>query len=315
MIHPLVRSVPIPSTTLVAPELDLSTRTHIMGIVNCTPDSFSDGGDAFDTDAAVRAVLKHVEDGADIVDLGGMSTRPGAEDVSPEEEIRRTVPVIEKLRKEQGVSCHISIDTFRADVARAAVEAGATMVNDVTGGRGDPLMLETVADLGVPYVLMHMRGTPKTMSKLVDYDGDVIGGVRKELSERVGEALQAGIRRWNIILDPGIGFAKNIKGNLTLLRDLRKLLRPDPLFATSTPGSTALEGFPLLVGASRKRFLGELAEVPDPKERDWATAATTVAAVEGGAHIVRVHNTAATRDVVKVADAMYRRRSVESSKK
>lgn len=265
-----------------------------MSIINATPDSFSDGGDAFAASDAVSLGLQHVASGAEILDVGGMSTRPGADDVSVEEELRRVVPVIRGLR-ERGVRTHISVDTFRAEVARRAVEAGATMVNDVTGGVGDEEMLDTVAELAVPYVVMHSRGDPKSMGGLVEYEGgEVVAGVRKELEVMVERALAKGVKRWNIIVDPGVGFAKDARGNVDLLRGLGGIRKG------------GLEGYPLLVGASRKRFLGALVGDKQAKQRDVATAATTVAAVQAGAAIVRVHDVAMTRDVVAVADALYR---------
>jgi dihydroneopterin aldolase/2-amino-4-hydroxy-6-hydroxymethyldihydropteridine diphosphokinase/dihydropteroate synthase len=278
--------------------LELGSRTHVMSILNVTPDSFSDGGDHFHLGRAVESAIQHVQDGATIIDVGGMSTRPGAADISEEEEANRVVPVIRALR-EAGISVPISIDTFRASVAEAACAAGASIVNDISAGALDPKMLETCASLGVPVVLMHMRGDPSTMTSLTSYaedDDDVLPGVRRELADRVRSALLAGVRRWNIILDPGVGFAKDLQGNLQLIRDLPRLTEP----------GSELEGYPVLVGASRKRFLGTLTGREEPKQREFATAAASVAAIAGGADIVRVHDVRGLSDASKVADAVYR---------
>jgi dihydroneopterin aldolase/2-amino-4-hydroxy-6-hydroxymethyldihydropteridine diphosphokinase/dihydropteroate synthase len=271
-----------------------------MSILNITPDSFSDGGDHFDLATAVESALRHVEDGATIVDLGGMSTRPGAAHVGEQEETDRVVPVIRALR-EAGLSVPISIDTFRASVAEAACSVGANIVNDISAGVMDPRMLDVCAALDVPVILMHTRGDPNTMTKLTSYaedGGDVLAGVRRELTDRVRLARQAGIKRWHIILDPGIGFAKDLEGNLQLLRDLPRLTEP----------GSELEGYPVLVGASRKRFLGTLTGREEPKDRAFATASASVAAIAGGADIVRVHDVRGLSDAAKVADAVYRHR-------
>lgn len=303
-IHP-VNSHRLPD----CPDLELSSRTHLMSILNCTPDSFSDGGSSFSTSDAVRNGLEHVRQGADILDVGGMSTRPGADEVSIEEEIRRTVPVIKALRQVPKLNCHISIDTFKSAVAEAAVEAGATIVNDVSGGRADGEMLATVARLGVPLVLMHMRGDSKTMASMLHYGEDVVAGVRVELARRISEALQAGIKRWNLILDPGLGFAKDLEGNCDLIDRLSDLV----------VGET--RGFPILVGPSRKGFIGELmvrgpdgskaidTQPPPPRERVMGTAAACTMAVMGGARVIRVHDTAEMRDVIRVVDGIRRART------
>ncbi|MGC9524088.1 MAG: dihydropteroate synthase [Limnospira sp.] len=271
------------------------TRTYLMGILNVTPDSFSDGG-AFDTpDVALVRAGEMVRAGADIIDVGGQSTRPGAAVVSLETELSRVVPVVERLRKVPGSVGDgvISVDTTRAAVARAAVEAGADLINDISGGTYDPEMLPTAADLGVPIALMHIRGTPQTMQTLTDY-GDLMGEIREFLADRIEAAVLAGIDRANIILDPGIGFAKTYGQNLEILRELPQLRSL---------------GCPLLVGPSRKSFIGKILDRPDPKGRVWGTAAACVAAIAGGADILRVHDVAELWDVTRVADAIYEKRT------
>lgn len=302
-----------------SPMLDLSARTHLMSVVNCTPDSFSDGGESYLMEDAVRNSLDHLSAGADILDIGGMSTRPAANEVSVEEEIDRTIPIIQALREQHRVKCHISIDTFMAATARAAVQAGATIVNDVSGGDADPEMYSTIAQLDVPYMMMHMRGNPRTMSRLTDYaDSDVVEGVRAELTDKVQRALKSGIKRWNIILDPGFGFAKDLKGNCQLLCSLDQLTAKLDRRGNRNP----LNGFPLLVGLSRKTFLGQLASgdhrtstddndrvQPNPmtslpKDRLAPTIAASVMSILHGAHLVRVHDTRLMKDVLKTVDGI-----------
>ncbi|GAA96173.1 hypothetical protein E5Q_02837 [Mixia osmundae IAM 14324] len=258
-------SVVSPAEAAVRPALQ-SKRTRIMSVINVTPDSFSDGGDHASPDAAVQAAREHVAQGADILDIGGVSTRPGAAEVSEQEELRRVIPVITAIRSAHPKTL-ISIDTFRANVAKAAVHAGANWINDVSGGTLDAAMLSTAAQLGVPIVLMHMRGTPSTMSKLTDYGDDVMAGVCTELAANVSRALQAGVLRWNIILDPGIGFAKDLAGNLAILRELPRL------HEAQLPDGSRLGSIEILVGVSRKKFLGTLTHRDEPKERVHATAA------------------------------------------
>ncbi|KAA1110563.1 trifunctional dihydropteroate synthetase [Puccinia graminis f. sp. tritici] len=301
--------------------LDLSSRTHLMSIINCTPDSFSDGGASFAAEDAVRNSLEHVSVGADILDIGGMSTRPGATEVSVETEIGRTVPVIRELRERHHLDCHISIDTFRAATAEAAVGAGATIVNDVSGGEADEAMLATVARLDVPYVLMHMRGNPRTMSQLTSYqDGDVVAGVRRELAVKVQRALRAGIKRWNLIIDPGFGFAKDLAGNCQLLDALNSLQG-----VSSSEDQDCLQGFPILVGLSRKQFLAKLLTLPPPGSTTTATpppplpppdqrlvptiVASTIA-IRNGAHLIRAHDTKIIKEVINTVDGI---RSFNSS--
>jgi dihydropteroate synthase len=267
-------------------------RCVVMGVLNVTPDSFSDGGRWADLDAAVAHGLALTAAGADIVDVGGESTRPGAERVDAEEEIRRVVPAIRALAA-AGVTA--SVDTTRAAVAEAAVEAGARIVNDVSGGLADPAMAKVVAAAGVPWVLMHWRGHSRDMQALARY-GDVVADVRRELTRQVDVALAAGVGAENIVLDPGLGFAKSAEHNWTLLARLDEL---------------AAIGFPVLVGASRKAFLGRLLAGPDgtpaPVEaRENATVATSVLAAVMGAWGVRVHEVTPTLDAMKVVGAWSR---------
>jgi len=258
----------------------------VMGVLNVTPDSFSDGGQFDSREAAVRHGRALRAMGADIIDVGGESTRPGATRVSPEEEIDRVVDVISALAR---VGARVSVDTMRAQVAHAAVEAGASMVNDVSGGLADPHMHSTVATLGVPYVLTHWRRVGDQMTHASTYD-DCVAEVCAELQEQVERALDAGIAATRIVIDPGLGFAKQPDENWALLANLERL--------------RAL-GFPVLIGASRKRFLGSLLQTPDGQprdvaERDVATAVISTLAAIHGAWGVRVHNVADTCDARKV---------------
>jgi dihydropteroate synthase len=261
-------------------------RTYIMGILNVTPDSFSDGGQYFDLESAIAQGQKLVAEGADVLDIGGQSTRPGATIVPLAEELRRVIPVVKALALI--VNVPISIDTTRSVVAAEALAAGATWVNDVSGGTDDPELLPVVARSGATVVLMHRRGNPQTMQSLTDYD-DLIGEVHEFLARQRDKAQQLGITQ--IILDPGIGFAKNTEQNLTLLRELSRFRDLN---------------CPLLVGPSRKSFIGHILNQPDPQQRVWGTAAACCAAIAHGADMVRVHDVAAIRQVVQVADAIWR---------
>lgn len=266
-----------------------------MAILNVTPDSFSDGG-LHNPDDLAGTIRRYAETGATMIDIGGQSTAPGTEEVSPEEEARRVLPVIDLVRSTPETRhLVISVDTYRASIAEQAIARGADVINDVSAGTLDPAMLPTVARLGSTVCLMHMRGTPRTMTKLTTYPEGVLPGVASELLERVAAAEAAGIRRWRIILDPGIGFAKTQAQNLELLRRLDEL--------RSWPG---LESLPWLVGASRKRFVGAITGVSEPQRRTWGTAATVAAAVQGGADIVRVHDVAEMGQVAKMSDAIWR---------
>jgi dihydropteroate synthase len=263
-------------------------RALVMGVVNVTPDSFSDGGYWFEPAAAIEHGLQLVSQGADLVDVGGESTRPGAQRPTPDEERRRVLPVVRELVAAGAV---VSVDTMRAEVAAPALEAGARLVNDVSGGRSDPDMLRVVADAGVPIVLMHWRGHADHMQEQAVY-GDVVTDVLAELRPRVDAALAAGIRAEHIAVDPGLGFAKTWDHNWTLLARL---------------GELHALGLPLLVAASRKTFLGELLADPGtgerraPAGRDAATDALSATIALDGAWCVRVHTVPATLDAVRVA--------------
>jgi dihydropteroate synthase len=260
-------------------------RPRVMGIVNVTPDSFSDGG-AHDTlDAAVAHGLALAEEGADVLDIGGESTRPGAADVSVEEELRRTIPVIERLARE--TSLPISIDTSKPEVMRAAVQAGAGMINDVYALRREGA-LDAAAELGVPVVLMHMQGEPRSMQDAPHYD-DVVADVHRFLAERIFAAEMAGIAKKKIVVDPGFGFGKNTQHNLALLAQLERL---------------AELGVPLLAGLSRKRTIGEITGRDAPRERASGSVAAHLIAAQRGAKLLRVHDVAATVDALKVWNAV-----------
>ncbi|GAA1172348.1 dihydropteroate synthase [Streptomyces hebeiensis] len=269
------------------PEWD---RCAVMGVVNVTPDSFSDGGRWFDTSTAVKHGLDLVAEGADLVDVGGESTRPGATRVDEHEELRRVLPVVRGLTSEGVV---VSVDTMRASVAERAVEAGAVLVNDVSGGLADPAMVPAVAAAGVPFVVMHWRGFSEDMNARAVY-GDVVAEVVAELGARMDAVVDGGIAPERIVVDPGLGFAKHAEHDLELLAHLSDL--------------RAL-GRPLLVAASRKRFLGHVlagdgGAPPPARERDAATAAVSAIAAHQGAWAVRVHEVRATRDAVRVARAV-----------
>ncbi|KAF9302777.1 trifunctional dihydropteroate synthetase [Mortierella antarctica] len=273
-------------------------KTLIMGILNTTPDSFSDGGNYSTTESAALRAQQLVEDGADIIDIGGMSTRPNSEEISEEEELNRVVPVIQLLRS-RGFEAPISVDTFRASVADKAIEAGADLINDVSAGRRDPAMYSVMAKWNVPVCLMHMRGDSKTMMSQTDYGAknDVVGEIARDLHKSVQRAIAAGVHRWNIIVDPGVGFAKDSEQSLQVLRRLPELIHSE---------SSQLVGYPCLVGPSRKAFIGQLTQQADATKRTWGTAAACTASVAGGANIVRVHDVKEIRDVIKVSDAIWR---------
>lgn len=268
-------------------------RTYIMGVLNVTPDSFSDGGKFQTVDAALTQAISMVAAGADILDIGGESAKPGAIPVDEDTELARVIPIIAAIRQHPEIrDIPISIDTTKASVAQAAVRAGADIVNDVSGGKFDPQMLPAVSRLRVPYVLMHMRGTPATMQQMTDYD-DVVAGVYGELTEQIDRAVACGIDRSQIILDPGIGFAKKYYQSIELIRQLDRF--------------QALE-LPLLVGVSRKSFIGKILDRAEPTERLWGTAAACCGAIARGADIMRVHDVAEMVDVCRVADVMFRER-------
>lgn len=273
--------------------LELGQRTCVMGIVNVTPDSFSDGGKFFDTETAVAHGEKLVADGADIIDIGGESTRPFSNPVTVDEEIRRVVPVIEKLAKR--VSIPISIDTMKAGVARRAIEAGASIVNDVSALRFDPELADVAVEFGIPMILMHMLGNPKTMQVSPVYD-DLLADISDFLADAIDRSEKHGISKSKIIIDPGIGFGKTVEHNLLLIRHLQSFQSLDA---------------PILIGASRKSFLRKILKdeqvedlPPDLPIVEAGSQAAVAAAVLNGAHIVRVHDVANTLATVKILDAM-----------
>ncbi len=270
-------------------------RTYLMGVLNITPDSFSDGGDFNTIESALAQAENMVKSGVDIIDIGGQSTRPGAAEISLVEELDRVLPVVQILRQNADIFADIpiSIDTTRAQVAGAAVEAGADMINDISGATFDPEMLSTVAKLKVPIILMHLRGTPQTMQTLTDYR-DLIGEISEFLEARIAAAVAAGMDKSQIIIDPGIGFAKTHSQNLEILRDLRKFGYLD---------------CPILVGVSRKSFIGKILNQPEAKQRVWGTAAACTGAITNSADILRVHDVREMHDVCQVADAIFRNQS------
>jgi len=273
--------------------LELGKHTRIMGIVNVTPDSFSDGGFFFSSDAAVAQGEKLAEEGADIIDIGGVSTRPFSEPISDEEEIQRVIPVIETLAKR--ISTLISIDTTKSSVAKQALDAGASIINDISALRHDPGLTRIAATHDVPLILMHMLGTPKTMQISPEYD-DLIRDIKTFLENAINKAEKNGISRTKIIIDPGIGFGKTVAHNLFLIQHL------DEFKSLNAP---------ILIGPSRKKFIRNIlkdksAEDINPISPavETGTQAAVAAAVLRGAHIVRVHNVANTRTTIKMIDAM-----------
>lgn len=288
----------IPTWTLRDRAFRWGDRTYVMGVLNVTPDSFSDGGQFDSLQGAIAQATTLVKAGIDILDIGGQSTRPGADTVSVEAELQRVVPVIEAIRASDDrhlAAAVISVDTTRSQVARAAVRAGADVVNDISGGTFDAAMFSTVADLGVPIILMHIRGTPATMQQHTTYT-DLMGDIYDFLERQITTAQAAGLSHNRIVVDPGIGFAKNYPQNLEILRQI-----------------SALRGLncPILIGPSRKRFIGWLLNEPDPQQRVWGTAAACCAAIAGGADIIRVHDGLEMVQVAKVADAIWRQRLPE----
>jgi len=261
-----------------------------MGVLNVTPDSFSDGGKFFSPDDAVAHAEQMIAEGADIIDVGGESTRPGSEFVSEEEELRRVIPVIEKVAALSSVP--ISIDTTKPIVARAACEAGAEIINDISGLRFNPALAAVAKSMQAGLLLMHSRGTPKDMQQ-IPFAADVFTDVVDGLRQSVSIAERSGVARESIAIDPGIGFGKSVEQNLEIIRRLRDLLRE---FAD----------LPIVIGTSRKSFLGKLLNGAPADERLYGTIATVVASVLNGAHIVRVHDVKAAVDAVKVADAIRR---------
>lgn len=268
------------------------SRTYLMGILNVTPDSFSDGGLYDDVNAAIVQATHMRNNGVDILDIGGQSTKPNAADVSLEEELHRVIPIVRAIRADRSFdTIMISIDTTKAIVAKEAIAAGADMINDVSGGTFDDDMFSTVAALNVPIILMHLRGTPKTMQQLTQYD-NLANEIITFLQSRIKVAIASGIDSNKIIIDPGIGFAKTSEQSLQLLQELEKF---------------KILNCPILVGTSRKSFIGKILGESDPSKRVWGTAATCCGAIANGANILRVHDVAEMYDVMRVADAIWRR--------
>jgi dihydropteroate synthase len=277
--------------TIRGKSFDWGSRTYIMGVLNVTPDSFSDGGRFATVNAAVDRAVQMVAAGVDIIDIGGESTKPGATPVDEAIELVRVIPVIEGIRQHPDLQhIPISIDTTKASVARSAIQAGADIINDVSGGQFDDRMFATVAQLGVPYIMMHMRGTPATMQQMTDYD-DVVGEILAFFERQIDRAIECGIDRAKIIIDPGIGFAKQYQQSIEIVRYLDRFEILD---------------LPLLVGVSRKSFIGKILNQPDPERRLWGTAAACCAAIARGADILRVHDVAEMVDVSRVADVIFR---------
>ncbi len=266
--------------------LDFSKKTYIMGVLNVTPDSFSDGGLYFDKSVAIKRAIQMVEDGADIIDIGGESTRPGSESITIDEELRRTIPVIEALTKE--IKVPISIDTYKSEVAMAALDSGASMVNDISGLRFDPKMSEVVSEYKVPVVIMHIKGRPKDMQQNPVYEA-LVPEIMDYFRASISIAKQSDISDDKIIIDPGIGFGKTPEHNLTIINNLREF--------------TSLEK-PILIGPSRKAFIGKiLGDVP-VTDRLEGTAAAVAISIMNGANMIRVHDVKEMVKVAKIADAV-----------
>ncbi|GDX72290.1 dihydropteroate synthase [Cyanobium sp.] len=266
-------------------------RTHVMGVINLTPDSFSDGGRFDRPDRALAQARRLVSEGVELLDLGAQSTRPGADCIGVEGELERLLPALRAIRSALP-DVILSVDTFHAAVAQAALAAGADWINDVSGGRRDPALLPLVAQVGCPLVLMHSRGDSQTMDALVEYgDAGVVQGVLQELRQASERALAVGVQQRQLIWDPGLGFAKTHAQNLELLRGLPQL---------------RAEGVPLLVGPSRKRFIGAVLDEPRPRARIWGTAAVVAHCAAAGVDVVRVHDGRPMVQAVRMADAIWR---------
>ncbi len=265
--------------------LDLSSRTHLMGILNVTPDSFSDGGKFLKFDDAVRHGVRIAEEGADMIDVGGESSRPGSDPVTIEEELSRVIPVIEKLSKQ--IDIPISIDTYKSEIARKALDAGAEMINDISALRFDPRMKKIAAECQVPIVLMHIKGTPRNMQENPYYD-DVIEEITKYSRESIQLGINAGMKKENIVIDPGIGFGKRLQDNLNILKNLKKFFILD---------------CPILIGTSRKSFIGKILDLPVEERLEGSLAALAVS-IMNGANIVRVHDVKESKRVAGLIDAI-----------
>ena len=280
--------MPVREWKLACRSLSYGERTLVMGVLNITPDSFSDGGRFYAFDRAIEQAERMISEGADIIDVGGESTRPGSEFVSKADEMRRVIPVIERLRSSSSIP--ISIDTTKSSVTRAALEAGAEIVNDISGLRFDPAIADEVANTKAGLILMHSRGTPKDMQQLRPV-ADIIGEVVTSLRQSVTITEEHGVPRESIAIDPGIGFGKTAEQNVELIAKLDHLAEEFP-------------DLPLMIGTSRKSFIGKLLDNAPADERLYGTLASVVAAVFNGAHIVRVHDVKAAVEAVRVVDAL-----------
>ncbi|MEL6471043.1 MAG: dihydropteroate synthase [Cyanobacteria bacterium J06623_4] len=274
-------------------EFAWGSRTYLMGVLNVTPDSFSDGGEFDTVETALAQAKALVEAEMDILDIGGQSSRPGSLPTTLEEECDRVIPVIKAIRSASHDwlrDIPISVDTTRAEVARAALAAGADIINDISGGTYEPDILKVTAEAKAPIMLMHLRGTPETMQQMTDYD-DLMDEIVSFLAAQADKAVAAGIDPSKIVVDPGIGFAKTVAQNITILKELEAL---------------AVLGCPILIGTSRKSFIGKILNRPEAKDRVWGTAATCGCAIAHGADILRVHDGPQMRDVCKMADQLWR---------
>ena len=269
---------------------DWGRKTSIMGILNLTPDSFSDGGDFFDMEKALGQVEKFINHGADVIDIGAQSTRPGAEEVGSTIEIERLIPILREIRK-SFPKIIISVDTFNSDVAFEALLNGANWINDVTGGRRDSEIYSVVSKFDCPFVITHSKGNSKTMNDLTVYES-LIEDIKDNLKILIEKAISKGVNMNKIILDPGLGFAKNTFQNILVLKNLKEFKKL---------------GFPLLIGASRKRFIGEVLNISNPKDRDVGSLAISCLCSQLNIEIVRVHNVELNYQIIKMADKIYRK--------
>ena len=268
---------------------DWGKKTSIMGILNLTPDSFSDGGDFFDLEKAMLQVEKFINYGVDVIDIGAQSTRPGAEEIGSAKEIERLIPILREVRK-RFPKIIISVDTFNSDVAFKALLNGANWINDVTGGRRDEEIYSVVSKFDCPFVITHSKGNSQTMNDLTVYE-NLIEDIVNSLKLLIEKAISNGVNKNNIILDPGLGFAKNTSQNILILKNLKKIKDL---------------GYPLLIGASRKRFIGEVLKISNPKERDIGSLAISCLCSQLNIEIVRVHNVELNYQIIKMADKIYR---------
>ena len=262
-------------------------RTHIMGIINITPDSFSDGGEAFNIDDAVKKAIDFINIGVDILDIGAQSTRPNAEEVGEKEEINRILPSLREIRS-YSKDAFISIDTFSSKVAYEAISNGANWINDISGGRRDPDIFKVASDLSTPIVITHSRGNSKTMNQLCQYE-NIIKDVQNEIIKSIDIALNFGVKASNIIVDPGIGFAKDELQNFEIIKNINDFKKI---------------GFPILIGASRKRFLGNFLDINNAKDRDYATLAISSFCIDRNIDVLRVHNAKANLDLLKILNRL-----------